>query len=566
MSAILGTIKGRLILGLSLIVTLLIIAGSVGRAAISGLSEEMGASLESVRNETNLTAALTTSISQEMAAAIRYLERGSPEDLTAFRQAGWAAHEAQRALNASAGLTSTEIALVAAIDERLSGIEAVLAAAHRMRDLGRLAAAQARAGSVRPAELALDSDIERLSEMRSRQLDRVTANMREVAAQRQNFLLAVILGAILFGVAIVYSTVRSISGPLSLLVAHARALSRGELSVRTEDELPGEFQELAEAMNHSAENLARVASVASSTSEEVATSAHQLTSAAEQVSLAATQTATAMSDVTQGAEVQVSALRDADNALQGVRERAHEVRASAEEVVDLAGEIERQAREKRAEIARARALLAEIKVSVGRAAVEVRELTSTAESINKFVGIVSRIAEQTNLLSLNAAIEAARAGAAGRGFAVVADEVRKLADQAQQAADDVVQLTAVVTRRVGTTTQAMEEGATRVGDIDTVSEGIDNALATIGDSAERTRSAAAGLGTAADANVAAVSAAATGISSAARAAEGHAAAAQEVSASTQEQSAACEEMSGAATALMQGSVRLKEIVAGLRAE
>jgi methyl-accepting chemotaxis protein len=519
-----------------------------------------------VRNETNLTAALTTSISQEMAAAIRYLERGSPEDLTAFRQAGWAAHEAQRALNASAGLTSTEIALVAAIDERLSGIEAVLAAAHRMRDLGRLAAAQARAGSVRPAELALDSDIERLSEMRSRQLDRVTANMREVAAQRQNFLLAVILGAILFGVAIVYSTVRSISGPLSLLVAHARALARGELSVRTEDELPGEFQELAEAMNHSAENLARVASVASSTSEEVATSAHQLTSAAEQVSLAATQTATAMSDVTQGAEVQVSALRDADNALQGVRERAHEVRASAEEVVDLAGEIERQAREKRAEIARARALLAEIKVSVGRAAVEVRELTSTAVSINKCVGSVSRIAEQTNLLSLNAAIEAARAGAAGRGFAVVADEVRKLADQAQQAADDVVQLTAVVTRRVGTTTQAMEEGATRVGDIDTVSEGIDNALATIGDSAERTRNAAVGLGTAADANVAAVSAAATGISSAARAAEGHAAAAQEVSASTQEQSAACEEMSGAATALMQGSVRLKEIVAGLRAE
>ena len=272
-----------------------------------------------------------------------------------------------------------------------------------------------------------------------------------------------------------------------------------------------------------------------------------------------------MSDVTEGAELQVSSLRDADAALQRVRERAHEVRAGAEEVVDLSAEIERQAREKRAEIARARTLLVEIRQSVDRAAAEVRELNATAESINQFVGIVSRIAEQTNLLSLNAAIEAARAGSAGRGFAVVADEVRKLADQAQHAADDVVQLTAVVTRRVGSTTSAMETGASRVADIETVSAGIDGALESIGKSAEQTRSAALGLGGAADANVSAVNDAATGISAAARTAEGHAAAAQEVSASTEEQSAACEEMSSAATALLQGSVRLKEIVAGLRA-
>jgi methyl-accepting chemotaxis protein len=210
-------------------------------------------------------------------------------------------------------------------------------------------------------------------------------------------------------------------------------------------------------------------------------------------------------------------------------------------------------------------MLIEIRQSVDRAADEVRELNTTADSINRFVGIVSRIAEQTNLLSLNAAIEAARAGTAGRGFAVVADEVRKLADQAQAAADDVVQLTAVVTRRVTSTATAMVTGAARVAEIESVSQGIDGALESIGRSAEQTRTAALGLGDAADANVAAVNEAAAGITRAARTAEGHAAAAEEVSASTQEQSAACEEMSSAATALLQGSVRLKEIVAGLRA-
>ncbi|MHB1298186.1 MAG: methyl-accepting chemotaxis protein [Gemmatimonadaceae bacterium] len=558
------SIRSRLVLGFSLIVGLLAIAGGVGRVAIANFSGEILGTLTTVRRETALTASLTTSVAQELAAAGRYLDRAGEADLAAYRTYGWQAHQAQHALNGSDGLTSTEIGLIAAIDERLSALEVGLTQAHRLRDLGRLTEATARADSVRSLEAGLTRDIERLGVMRGREVDRATEELRTVAAQRQRLLLTVIVGAIIFGIAIVVSTVRSISTPLSQLVVHARALSQGRLDHRTGNELPGEFRELAEAMNTTAHSLSRMTGVATTTSEEVASSAHQLTSAAEQISLAASQTATAMSEVTEGAEIQVSSLRDADAALQTVRERAHEVRAGAEEVSDLSAEIERQAREKRAEITRALSLLVEIRQSVDRAAAEVRELNATAESINGFVGIVSRIAEQTNLLSLNAAIEAARAGSAGRGFAVVADEVRKLADQAQRAADDVVQLTAIVTRRVGTTTTAMETGATRVAEIESVSQGIDGALESIGKSAELTRAAAIGLGSAADANVGAVNEAAAGISQAARTAEGHAAAAEEVSASTEEQSAACEEMSSAATALLQGSVRLKEIVAGLR--
>jgi len=538
---------------------------------MSQMSGAIGTTLEGVQAEARQSAELSGDVAQTLGAASAYFETRDSAALTQLRRFGWAAHRVQRDMNARLGRASAadgrkdeEASLLASIDSRFSEIEVRDAHARRLIDLGRASEALTEQARARALVGALLADIEKLGQLKAVKVAAVSARLTEDANRRSLALVLLIGVAALVGSVGVAVTVRSISAPLNVLVKHARSLSEGDLSVRTTERLPAEFQILASAMNQTGDSLSRAVSFATQTSEDVASSANELASVSEQISISAGQMATAMTEVSIGAEQQVSRLRTVDEALQAIHLAGGSVRARCAEVTAFAGDIESTAALKRVEIGRALGILGEVKASVERATGEVTALNTTMSDINRFVQTVSSIADQTNLLALNAAIEAARAGTAGLGFAVVADEVRKLAASSQTAAEDIVQLTGVVTARVTSSTRAMHTSTARVAEIERVSRDIDEALFTISAAAEKTRVAASGVSTAVEANAEAAESAASDVQAIARTAEGHASAAMEVNAATQEQSAACEQMTSASHQLLEGSTQLRQLVSGMR--
>ena len=113
-----------------------------------------------------------------------------------------------------------------------------------------------------------------------------------------------------------------------------------------------------------------------------------------------------------------------------------------------------------------------------------KEITEKSNEIGKIIKTIDDIAFQTNILSLNAAIEAARAGAAGKGFAVVADEVGNLAQKSAKAAQNTSDLIEETMDAVSRGARITEETAASMDLVKTKAEGITNIISKISDASE----------------------------------------------------------------------------------
>jgi methyl-accepting chemotaxis protein WspA len=107
-------------------------------------------------------------------------------------------------------------------------------------------------------------------------------------------------------------------------------------------------------------------------------------------------------------------------------------------------------------------------------------LSEKASNINSVLGTITKVADQTNILSLNAAIEAEKAGDAGRGFSVVATEIRRLADQTSVSTWDIDHMLKEMQSAVSASVMGMdkfsEEIRRSVGEVRQVAEQLSSVM------------------------------------------------------------------------------------------
>jgi methyl-accepting chemotaxis protein len=184
---------------------------------------------------------------------------------------------------------------------------------------------------------------------------------------------------------------------------------------------------------------------------------------------------------------------------------ARQITATAAELSRTMSEVDERAREAAALADSGRSVLGQMEATMqqlndatGSISGKLGTIREKANGINLMVTTITKVADQTNLLSINAAIEAEKAGEAGRGFLVVAREIRRLADQTAVATLDIEQMVRQMQSAVSSGVMEMDKFSERtrgcVTQAEEVSRQIGEVLEQVHTLSARFQSVSEGMG------------------------------------------------------------------------
>jgi methyl-accepting chemotaxis protein len=222
------------------------------------------------------------------------------------------------------------------------------------------------------------------------------------------------------------------------------ALKQGDLGRSERVDGAGELAETGRALAGVVEQLGSDIRTISEVSERVASSAVELSATLGEMDQAT-------GEIGKGAHEQRRIMEDGTGLVREMTQLTASVQDGTRRLEQLAGASEHAA--------------ADAGLSAKESDQAMAAILESSSNVGKITVVIADIARQTNLLSLNAAIEAAKAGAQGKGFAVVAEEIRKLAERSAVAAREIADLVKESSVRVDSGTQAVADVNDKLGAI-----------------------------------------------------------------------------------------------------
>jgi len=275
-----------------------------------------------------------------------------------------------------------------------------------------------------------------------------TASILKSATEAKIVLLVAVLAALAAALITGYFLLRAITVPMSRVVDTLDVMRTGDLTQRLDTRRTDEFGTLATGFNRMTDELTTLVGQAQQSSLQVTTSVAEIAATSKEQQASASETAATTTEIGATSREIFATSRDLVRTMS-------EVSAVSEQTALLAGAGQ-------GGLLQMEETMRHVTEAAGSVNAKLAILNEKASNINQVVATITKVADQTNLLSLNAAIEAEKAGEYGRGFAVVATEIRRLADQTAVATYDIEQTVKEIQSAVSAGVMGMDKFADEV--------------------------------------------------------------------------------------------------------